>query len=50
MEEKNNRESSQVYSKPMFIKEEKLTFPKEIIEKFNGGQFCVQCSRCHGCR
>ena len=44
------KESRQVYNKPVFIKEEKLTFPKEIIETFNGGQSCVQCSRCHGCR
>ena len=39
-----------VYEKPVFIKEKELTFPKEIIEKFNGGRFCVQCSGCHGCR
>lgn len=42
-----------VYEKPVFIKEIKLTFPREIIEKFNNGGhsgFCVQCSRYHGCR
>jgi len=39
-----------IYEKPVFIKEKELTFPKEIIEKFNGGRFCVQCSGCHGCR
>ncbi len=50
MKEKKNRESYQVYKKPVFVKEKKLTFPKEIIEKFNGGRFCVQCSSCHGCR
>ena len=44
------RESRQVYKKPVFVKEKELTFPKEIIEKFNGGRFCVQCSGCHGCR
>lgn len=38
------------YEKPVFVKEEELIFPKEIIEKFNGGRFCVQCSGCHGCR
>ena len=38
-----------VYNKPIFIKQEKLTFPKEIIAKFNNGETCVQCSRCHGC-
>lgn len=50
MERKKSRKTRQVYKKPVFIKEEKLTFPKEIIEKFNGGRFCVQCSSCHGCR
>jgi len=50
MKEKKNRESGQVYKKPVFVKEKKLAFPKEIIEKFNGGRFCVQCSSCHGCR
>ena len=38
------------YEKPVFIKEKELIFPIEIIEKFNGGRFCVQCSGCHGCR
>lgn len=44
METKSN------YCKPVFIKHDKLTFPQEIIEKFNGDHTCVQCSRCHGCR
>lgn len=39
-----------VYKKPLFEKQEGLVFPREVIEQFNGGQFCVQCSGCHGCR
>lgn len=50
MEEKERRDSHQVYKKPVFVKEKELTFPKEIIKKFNGGRFCLQCSSCHGCR
>ena len=50
MVEKKYKEPRQVYKKPVFVKEKELTFPKEIIEKFNGGRFCVQCSGCHGCR
>lgn len=38
------------YKKPLFVKENGLVFPKEIIEQFNGGRFCLQCSGCHGCR
>jgi hypothetical protein len=38
------------YQKPLFIKQEEMTFPTEIIEKLNGGRFCLQCSGCHGCR
>ena len=37
------------YEKPVFEKESGLTFPREIIEAFNGGRMCVQCSSCHGC-
>ena len=38
------------YEKPIFVKAKKMTWPKEIIEKFNeGGRFCVQCSGCHAC-
>ena len=43
------RESG-VYKKPVFEKQEGLVFPREIIEQFNEGRFCVQCSGCHGCR
>jgi len=42
--------NEQIYEKPVFIKEKGLTFPKEIINKFNEKQFCLQCSGCHGCR
>jgi len=37
------------YEKPVFEKESELTFPREVIEAFNGGRMCVQCSSCHGC-
>jgi hypothetical protein len=46
----NMAEEKLKYEKPVFEKEEELTFPVEIIEQFNGGRFCVQCSGCHGCR
>lgn len=38
------------YQKPIFEKQEQMMFPIEIMEKFNGGRFCLQCSGCHGCR
>ena len=38
------------YQRPVFEREESLTFPREIIEQFNGSRFCVQCSSCHGCK
>ncbi len=38
------------YQKPMFEKQTKLTFPKEVIERTNGGYSCAQCSMCHGCK
>lgn len=41
---------SRVYEKPVFEKQEGLIFPREVIERFNGGRFCVQGSGCHGCR
>lgn len=50
MAEKKDKKSRRTYKKPVFVKEKELAFPKEIIEKFNGGRFCVQCSECHGCR
>lgn len=38
------------YEKPVFEKTEGLTFPEEIIQKFNSrGYSCLQCSACHGC-
>lgn len=42
-------EPVKAYRKPVFVKEKKLAFPREIIEQFNGGRFCVQCASCHGC-
>jgi len=44
------KERKKPYKKPVFIKNKKMTFPMDIIAKFNGGRFCVQCSGCHGCR
>lgn len=38
------------YQKPIFLLQEGLTFPREVIEQFNGNRFCVQCSSCHGCK
>jgi len=38
------------YEKPVFEKESELRFPREVIEVFNGGRMCVQCSSCHGCQ
>lgn len=50
MEKKNKVEHKKVYKKPVFKKEKGLVFPMEVIEKFNGKRFCVQCSSCHGCQ
>lgn len=44
------KETKVVYQKPLFVKQEQMIFPAEIMEKFNGGRFCLQCSGCHGCR
>jgi hypothetical protein len=39
------------YEKPKFEKQTNMTFPMDIIERFNGdNRFCLQCSGCHGCR
>lgn len=45
-----NTEKKLVYEKPLFEKQAGMIFPQQILEKFNGGRFCVQCSSCHGCR
>lgn len=50
MGDNKHKKLSSTYKKPEFIKEKELTFPKEIVEMFNGGKFCFQCSSCHGCR
>ncbi len=47
---KRNKIIRSGYCKPVFIKEKKLTFPREIAEKFNVLHLCYQCSGCHGCR
>ena len=38
------------YQKPLFEKQDGMVFPIEIMEKINGGRFCLQCSSCHGCK
>ena len=38
------------YEKPLFEKQSGMDFPMQIIEKYNGGRFCLQCSSCHGCK
>ncbi|MBE3135841.1 MAG: hypothetical protein IMZ43_00345 [Thermoplasmata archaeon] len=38
------------YEKPVFEKQSGMTFPMQIMEKYNGGHFCLQCSGCHGCK
>lgn len=50
MPESETRSGLQRYEKPVFEKESELVFPREVIESFNGGRFCVQCSSCHGCQ
>ncbi len=47
---KKKKPAPKTYKKPVFVKNEKMTFPMDIIAQFNGGRFCVQCSGCHGCR
>lgn len=42
--------AKKAYEKPVFEKQKGLIFPEEVIEQFNGGRFCVQCSSCHGCQ
>jgi hypothetical protein len=44
-----NQEQHQ-YEKPLFEEQIELTFPRELLEVFNGEQMCIQCSSCHGCR
>jgi len=48
--EKLKKRAPRRYVKPVIIRQTKMTFPMDIIAKFNGGRFCVQCSGCHGCR
>ncbi len=46
-QKKGNRSN---YQKPLFEKQDGMVFPIEIMEKINGGRFCLQCSSCHGCK
>lgn len=39
-----------VYEKPIIVRQNGMTFPMDIMELFNGGKYCMQCSGCHGCR
>lgn len=48
-ESPQGKKDSRVYEKPLFEETEGMTFAEEIIQKFNGGRFCLQCSACHGC-
>ncbi len=50
VKENKERSSVEIYEKPVFKKQDSLIFPQEIIEKFNHGRLCVQCSSCHGCK
>ena len=45
-----SKEKKVVYQKPLLEKQKGMVFPIEIMEKFNGGRFCLQCSSCHGCK
>lgn len=38
------------YEKPLFEEQTGMVFPQQVMEKFNGGRLCVQCSSCHGCK
>lgn len=38
------------YEKPIIEKENKMTFPFEIIQARGKQIICKQCSSCHGCR
>ncbi len=40
----------ELYEKPFIEPQDGLVFPTQIMDSFNGGRFCVQCSGCHGCR
>lgn len=38
------------YEKPWIEKQEKMTFPTDILEGMGFKLVCKQCSSCHGCR
>ncbi len=46
-DQKNEQKVS--YEKPLFERQTGMVFTRQVIEEFNGGRFCVQCSSCHGC-
>jgi len=41
-----------IYRKPIIIKQSKMIFPTQVMDKQNnqGKILCRQCSSCHGCR
>ena len=38
------------YQRPVVVKQEKMSFPIEIIEADGKRIVCRQCSSCHACR
>jgi hypothetical protein len=38
------------YQKPFIKKEDRMTFPTEVIETSSKRVVCKQCSSCHGCK
>ncbi len=38
------------YERPVVVKQERMTFPLEILEAKGKRVVCRQCSSCHGCR
>jgi hypothetical protein len=43
MEQKEKK----LYESPIFEEEKEMTFPEEIWEEFNGGNWCFGCSNCN---
>jgi len=50
IEQQNNTKVQRTYEKPLFEEQKGLIFSEQILELYNNGRFCVQCSSCHGCR
>ncbi len=38
------------YEPPVFVKEEKMSFPIRIMQASGRAIVCKQCSSCHACR